>query len=312
MPPRRRMARARPDVLAGVATRRCVAPSCCAARRNSMPTTTTAIAASENVTNHRFAAVTASTTAPGIRAWYAGPVRAGPRAPRGGSAAGSCSGNLDRGARRRAAAAAPGAATSSSAARAAARSLARASASSRSSASASTAGSSGRVSIVRIGPSSPSLRCSDGPMTASLSFSPGQHAGDLDRDVDAGLVAAEPDHALGQLVDVDLLAHLEREDVAPGGGGGRGHHELHRFVGAHEVAGHPLVGDGDRPAVGDLALERAGSRCRGSRARCRSAPSSTTRRRARWRARSARRPTSTPPSRRSGARPCRSRCTRGG
>ena len=83
-----------------------------------------------------------------------------------------------------------------------------------------------------------------------------QPAGDLDVHVDAGLVPGEADHALGELVDVDLLAHLEREHAPSARDGGGGEHESDRLVGAHEVAGHRGVGDGDRPARPDLALER--------------------------------------------------------
>ena len=73
-------------------------------------------------------------------------------------------------------------------------------------------------------------------------------------------------------------------------------HEPHGLVGAHEVAGHARIGDRDRAAGGDLLAGTWGSRCRGSRARCRSAPSGSRRGR-RARARSARPATSTRPSR---------------
>ena len=83
-----------------------------------------------------------------------------------------------------------------------------------------------------------------------------EHARDLDRDVGSGLVSAETDHPLGELVDVDLLAHVERVHLSPGRDRSDTEHEPDGLVGAHEVARHRCVRDGDRSAGVDLTLER--------------------------------------------------------
>ena len=79
---------------------------------------------------------------------------------------------------------------------------------------------------------------------------------DADRDLGADGVAREPDHALGEVADVDRLAHLEHEHLAALDEHRRLQHELHRLVHAHEEPRHAGVRDGDRTTGRDLARER--------------------------------------------------------
>ena len=108
----------------------------------------------------------------------------------------------------------------------------------------------------------------------------GTDAHHLDRDVAAGLVARELDHAAGEVDDPDRLAHVEHEDVAALGDAGGLDHQLHGLGDGHEEARHLGVGDRDRPALLDLALEdrqhRAGAaedvaEAHGARSACRDA-----------------------------------------
>ena len=81
-------------------------------------------------------------------------------------------------------------------------------------------------------------------------------SGDLDLDVVVRSEPAQSDHALGERVDVDLLAHLERQHLVVTGERCAEQHEPNGLVGAHEVPGHPRIGDRHRAAGGDLLLER--------------------------------------------------------
>ncbi len=80
--------------------------------------------------------------------------------------------------------------------------------------------------------------------------------GDLDGDVDAHLVARQPDHPLGQVEDADRLAHLQHEDLAAAVGEHRRlQHQLDGLLHAHEEAGHAGSVTVTGPPVGDLAGE---------------------------------------------------------
>ena len=89
-------------------------------------------------------------------------------------------------------------------------------------------------------------------------------ADDLDRDVDVGLVAGEPDHVAREVEDLHRLAHLEHEDLAGAGAEvARLDHELDRLRDRHEVARHVGMGDRHRPALLDLRAEDRDDAARG-------------------------------------------------
>ena len=69
---------------------------------------------------------------------------------------------------------------------------------------------------------------------------------------------------LGQVDDLDRLAHVEQEDLAALAHGGGLEHELDGLGDGHEVARHLRVRDGDGPAGGDLLLEDRDDRAGGA------------------------------------------------
>src|ERR1700722_2900118 len=88
-------------------------------------------------------------------------------------------------------------------------------------------------------------------------------AGEDDVDVDARLIAGEPDHLFGEIEYAGRLAHFEHIDrgarrPCPGRrgamGGGR-NDEIDRLAHRHEITHHLRMGDGDRAAALDLRLE---------------------------------------------------------
>ena len=78
---------------------------------------------------------------------------------------------------------------------------------------------------------------------------------DLDLDVGTDSVAREADHALREIEDADLLAHLESEHAPPSGLGAGEQYETHCLRGAHEEPGHLGIRDGHGTSGVDLALE---------------------------------------------------------
>src|SRR5450432_4648594 len=87
-------------------------------------------------------------------------------------------------------------------------------------------------------------------------FLAGTDAGHPDRDVGTDSPASQADESLCQGADGDRFAHVQDEDLAAGRDGGGLQYEEHGFWNRHEKAGHPGVGEGDRPALGDLIEER--------------------------------------------------------
>ena len=110
-----------------------------------------------------------------------------------------------------------------------------------------------------------------GSNSSSASFSPGRIARDGDRHVPIGHPARQPDHLPREVDDAHLLAHLERVDLAAPGHRRRLQDELHRFLDAHEVAGHRGIGDRDGSSRLDLPKERRDHAAPAAQARCRTA-----------------------------------------
>src|SRR5437588_8832932 len=77
-----------------------------------------------------------------------------------------------------------------------------------------------------------------------------------DLDVRTRTQPARANQSLGEADDLHRLAHVQHVDVARLGHGQGLDHERHRFADGHHVARHLGVGDGDRAAQLDLALER--------------------------------------------------------
>ena len=84
----------------------------------------------------------------------------------------------------------------------------------------------------------------------------GAQAGVADLDINIRFLARQADHVPGHLVDSDRLAHLEEEDLAVAAHRPGLEDELGRLLDRHEIAGDLGVGDGDRAAELDLALEQ--------------------------------------------------------
>ena len=63
-----------------------------------------------------------------------------------------------------------------------------------------------------------------------------------------GLLAGQLDHVVGEVDDPDRVTHLEHEDLAALGERAGADDQLHGLRDRHEVARHPLVGHGHRPA----------------------------------------------------------------
>ena len=94
-------------------------------------------------------------------------------------------------------------------------------------------------------------------------------AGEADLDILVRHQSREPDHLLRQIEDADRLSHVEHANTA-----GMAlvtrlvhrcglKHQRHRLAHGHEVTGHLGMGDGHRPAAGDLTLEQRNNRpCR--------------------------------------------------
>ena len=106
-------------------------------------------------------------------------------------------------------------------------------------------------------------------------------AGEADLDVLFGLQSRETDHLPREVDDLDRLAHIQDEDAAafPSRKSGTIHpedaglqHQADGFPHRHEVALHVGVGDGQRTATTELALEQGNDGARWSRARYRSEP----------------------------------------
>ena len=78
--------------------------------------------------------------------------------------------------------------------------------------------------------------------------------------------------SFAQIDDPDRLAHVEHEDLAAAAERAGLQHQLHRLRDGHEVAAHLRVRDRHRPAGLRSAAGTSAPRCRGCRARCRTAP----------------------------------------
>ncbi len=93
---------------------------------------------------------------------------------------------------------------------------------------------------------------------------------DLDVDVAVRVQAREVDHRASQLDDSDRLSHVEHEDLRPARRGAAGRQragaddQLDGLGDRHEVAGHPLVGDGHGSAALYLATEDRHDAARGA------------------------------------------------
>lgn len=83
----------------------------------------------------------------------------------------------------------------------------------------------------------------------------GTQADLLNFDVHAGRQPGQADHLLRQLADIHRLAHVQHEHLAAAREGAGLQHELDGLGDGHEVAHDAPVGDGNRPAVGDLLFK---------------------------------------------------------
>ena len=68
-------------------------------------------------------------------------------------------------------------------------------------------------------------------------------------------VARQLNHALGQIKDLDGLAHIQHEDLSARPHGTRLHDQLCGFGDCHEVANDIRVSNGDGPAAANLFAE---------------------------------------------------------
>ena len=84
---------------------------------------------------------------------------------------------------------------------------------------------------------------------------PGAQAAEADVDILVGDKTGEPDQLLGEVEDLDRLAHVEEENLPPLPHAPGLQHQLARFRNRHEKARHLPMGDGDRPPLRDLLLE---------------------------------------------------------
>ena len=77
-----------------------------------------------------------------------------------------------------------------------------------------------------------------------------------ERDIGARLVAVEPDHLLGQLLDGDALSHVQKVDLASGSDPARLQDEGRGLRNGHEVPAGIRMRDRHRSALEDLAAEK--------------------------------------------------------
>ena len=107
----------------------------------------------------------------------------------------------------------------------------------------------------------------DEQLLIELLAAPQPHKFDGDVPFGVGLLAhlepGEMDHGAGEVGDLHRGAHVEHEHLAARGHGAGLNHELGGLGDRHEVADDLRVGDGDRPAMLDLAAEALDHRARG-------------------------------------------------
>src|SRR5207237_3601053 len=82
----------------------------------------------------------------------------------------------------------------------------------------------------------------------------GSRADEVDADL-GGVLTREADHLLGELDDLDRLAHVEDEDVALAADRAGLDHKRRRLGDRHEEAGHLRMRDRERAALLDLAAK---------------------------------------------------------
>ncbi len=99
----------------------------------------------------------------------------------------------------------------------------------------------------------------------------GPQADVLDRDR-VGVAAGQPRQVAREVDDPDRLAHVEHEQVARLAEQRRLEDQPRRLRDRHEVAGHLGVGDRQRDALAELALEERHDAARRARGRCRTGP----------------------------------------
>ncbi len=87
-------------------------------------------------------------------------------------------------------------------------------------------------------------------------FFPGAHAGVFDPNIVAQPQPFQPNQALGQLLDPDLVTHVQHEQSAGGPERGGQEHQAGRLGDRHEEALRVGVGDRDRSASFDLTQQR--------------------------------------------------------
>ncbi len=97
-----------------------------------------------------------------------------------------------------------------------------------------------------------------------VEFLAGSQATVHDLDVLAGFEAGEFDHAVGEVADLDGLAHVEDVDLVAGAHRGGFHHEAAGLGNGHEEAGDVRVGNRYRASLGDLVPEPRNHRAIGA------------------------------------------------
>ena len=83
----------------------------------------------------------------------------------------------------------------------------------------------------------------------------GADAREDDLNIPARFQPGETDQVLCQVQDADLFAHAQHEELGATPHGRRLENQVNRLGDGHEIASHLRMGDGHRPAAGNLALE---------------------------------------------------------
>ncbi len=100
--------------------------------------------------------------------------------------------------------------------------------------------------------------CGQGVFVVGQQFFIQLLAGAQASEFDGDFVFTEPgqlDHALGQVCNFYGFTHVQYENLAATAHAGRLKYQLRGFWNRHEVTGDVRVGDGNRPAFGDLFLK---------------------------------------------------------